>query len=83
MVQIIYKHVPEIFIADRLSLHNHEEGKDKPIKDIDIRRDSHTKCDRYSGMHLDKTNSADASVQDEHLQHLKKQYNCRLAKHKG
>ena len=39
-VQIIYKPGPEIFIADWLSQHNHEEGKDKPIKDMDIRIDA-------------------------------------------
>ena len=35
-VQIIYKPGPEIFIADWLSRHNHTEGKDKPIKGMDI-----------------------------------------------
>ena len=35
-VQIIYKPGPEIFIADWLSRNNHVEGKDKPIKDMDI-----------------------------------------------
>ena len=35
-VQIIYKPGPGIFIADWLSRHNHIEGKEKPIKDIDI-----------------------------------------------
>ena len=35
-VQIIYKPGPEIFIADWLLRHNHIEGKDKPIKDMDI-----------------------------------------------
>ena len=35
-VQIIYKPGPKIFIADWLSRHNHIEGKDKPIKDMDI-----------------------------------------------
>ena len=30
-VQILYKPKPEIFIADRLSWHNHQEGKDEPI----------------------------------------------------
>ena len=39
-VQIIYKPGPEIFIADWLSQHNHVEGKDKPIKDMDIRIDT-------------------------------------------
>ena len=35
-VQILYKPGPEIFIADWLSRDNHVEGKDKPIKDMDI-----------------------------------------------
>ena len=35
-VQIIYKPGPEIFIADWLLRHNHMEGKDKPIKGMDI-----------------------------------------------
>ena len=39
-VQIIYKHGPEIFIADWLSRHNHTEGKDKPIKGMDIQVDA-------------------------------------------
>ena len=39
-VQIICKPGPEIFIADWLSQHSHEEGKDKPIKGMDIRIDA-------------------------------------------
>ena len=39
-VQIIYKPGPEIFIADWLSRHNHMEGKDKPIKGMDIQVDA-------------------------------------------
>ena len=39
-VQIIHKPGPEIVIADWLSRHNHEEGKDKSIKDVDIRMDA-------------------------------------------
>ena len=35
-VQIIYKPGPEIFFADWLLRHNHTEGKDKPIKGMDI-----------------------------------------------
>ena len=30
-VQILYKPGPDIFIADWLSCHNYEEGKDEPI----------------------------------------------------
>ena len=39
-VQIICKPWSKIFIADWLSSHNHEEGKDKPIEDMDIRIDA-------------------------------------------
>ena len=35
-VQILYKSGPEIFIADWLTRNNHVEGKDKPIKDMDL-----------------------------------------------
>ena len=35
-VQILYKPGPETFIADLLSRSNHIEGKDKPIKEVDI-----------------------------------------------
>ena len=33
-VQILYKLRPEIFIADWLLQHNHQEGKDEPIQDM-------------------------------------------------
>ena len=39
-VQIIYKPGPEIFIADWLLRHNHTDGKDKPIKAMDIQVDA-------------------------------------------
>ena len=35
-VQIIYKPGPDIFIADWLSRHNHTEGKDQPIKGMEV-----------------------------------------------
>ena len=38
-VQIIYKPGPEIFLADWLSRHNHTEGKDKPIKGMEVQVD--------------------------------------------
>ena len=67
--QYIYKPGPEIFIADWLSRHNHEEGKDKPIKDRDIRIDAIQSMtdipECVSISHIQ------ASVQDEHLQCLK------------
>ena len=39
-VQIMYKPGPDIFIADWLSRHNHVEGKDKLIEDMDIQVDA-------------------------------------------
>ena len=38
-VQIIHKPGPEIFIADWLLRHNHTEGKDKPIKGMEVQVD--------------------------------------------
>ena len=69
-VQILYKPGPYIFITDWLSQHNHKEGKDKPIKDMDIRIDAIQsvtdipKC--ISVKEIQQT-----SAQDEHLQCLK------------
>ena len=69
-VQIIYKPGPKIFIADWLSQHNHEEGKDKPIKDIDIRIDTiQSMANIPECMSISQIQQA--SAQDEHLQHLK------------
>ena len=68
-VQIIYKPGPEIFIADWLSQHNHEEWKDKPIKDMDIRKDaiqSATNIPEYMSI----SQIQQASLQDNHLQCL-------------
>ena len=39
-VQIIYKPGPEIFYEEWLLRHNHMEGKDKPIKGMDIQVDT-------------------------------------------
>ena len=36
----MYKPGPDIFIADWLSRHNHVEGKDKLIEDMDIKVDA-------------------------------------------
>ena len=38
-VLVIYKPGPDIFIADWLSRHNHEEGKDQPIKGMELQVD--------------------------------------------
>ena len=69
-VQIIYKPGPQIFIADQLSWHNHIDGKDKPIKDMDIR------IDRIQSMTdilecVSMSQIQQASAWDEHLQCLK------------
>ena len=69
-VWIIYKPGPEIFIADWLSQHNHKEGKDKPIKDMDIRIDAIQSATDIPECVLIKQ-IQHASAQDEHLQHLK------------
>ena len=55
--QIIYKPGPKFFIADWFSCHNHVEGKDKPIKDMDIRIRCHTECDRHPWVHVHITNT--------------------------
>ena len=61
---------PEIFIADWLSQHNHEEGKDKPIKDMDIRVDTiQSVTDIPECMSISQLQQA--SAQDDHLQCLK------------
>ena len=68
--QIIYKPGPEIFIADWLSWHNHTEGKDKLIKDMDIRIDAiQSATDIPECMSVSQLQQA--SAQDDHLQCLK------------
>ena len=69
-VQIIYKPGPKIFIADWLSQHSHEEKKDKPIKDMDIRIDTiQSATDIPECMSIAQIQQA--SAQDDHLQCLK------------
>ena len=69
-VQVIYKPGPDIFIADWLSRHNHMEGKDKPIKGmelcIDIIQTTTDMPECLSMMDLQQ-----ASSQDSHIQKLK------------
>ena len=70
-VQIVYKPSPEIFIADWLSRNNNVEGKDKPIKDMDIQVDSIQKSiDMPKCISMEEIQQA--SSQDDHLQQLKK-----------
>ena len=69
-VQIIYKPDPEIFIADWLLRHNHTEGKDKPIKDMDIQVDTmQTAMDMPECISMAEIQQA-LSL-DNHLQQLK------------
>ena len=69
-IQIIYKPGPKIFIADRLSWHTHMEGKDKPIKGMDIRIDViQSVTDIPECMSISQIQQA--SAQDDHLQFLK------------
>ena len=69
-VQIIYKPGPEIFIADWLLRHNHKEGKDKPIKGMDVQVDT-----IQTTMHMPECVSMaeiqEASSLNNHLQQLK------------
>ena len=69
-VQIIYKPGPEIFIADWLLRHNHTEGKDKPIKGMDIQVGViQTVTDMPACVSM--TEIQQASSLDNHLQQLK------------
>ena len=69
-VQIIYKPGPKIFIADWLSKHSHMAGKDKPIKDMDIRIDAIQKAtDIPECMSISQIQQA--TTQDNHFQCLK------------
>ena len=69
-LQILYKPRPEIFIADWLSWHNYEEGKDRPIWDMDVRVDAIQRAtDIPECIFLSQIKHT--IVQDEHLQCLK------------
>ena len=69
-VQIIYKPGPDIFIADWLSRYNHIEGRDKPIKDMDIWVDAiQSTADMLECISVAEIQQA--STQDDHLQKLK------------
>ena len=61
---------PEIFIADWLSRHNHTEGKDKPIKGMDVQVDTiPTATDKPEWVSMAEIQHA--SSMDNHLQQLK------------
>ena len=69
-VRIIYKPGPEIFITDWLSRHNDKEGKDKPIKDMDIGIDAiQSLTDILECMSISQIQQA--AAWDKHLQCLK------------
>ena len=70
-VQIIYKPGPEIFIADRLLRNNHVEGRDKPIKDMDVWVVAiQSSIDMSESISMAEIQQA--LSQDDHLQQLKK-----------
>ena len=68
--QIIYKPGPEIFIAEWLLQHNHVEGKDKPINDIDIRIEAIQSATDIPEC-VSTSQIQQASAQGDHLQHPK------------
>ena len=69
-VQIIYKPGPDIFIADWLLSHNHVEGKDKAIEDMDVQVDAiQSTTDMPECVSMAEIQQA--SVWDDHLQILK------------
>ena len=68
---IIYKPGPEIFIADWLLRNNRVEGKNKPIKDMDIWVDTiQNSIDMPECISMAEMQQA--SSQNDHLQQLKK-----------
>ena len=69
-VQILYKPGPKIFIADCLSQHSHEEGKDKPIRDMDIRIDA-IQCVTDILECISISQIQHTTAQEEHIQCLK------------
>ena len=69
-VQIICTPVPKIFVADWLFQHNQEEGRDKPIKDMDLRIDAIQSATNIPEC-ISISQIQQASVLDKPLQHLK------------
>ena len=69
-VQIIYKPGPVIFIADWLLRHNHTEGKDKPIKGMDVQVDTIQAVTEMPEC-VSVAEIQQASSIDNHLQQLK------------
>ena len=70
MVQVMYKPGPDIFIADWLSRHNHIEGKNKPMEDMDTQVDAlQSTTDMPECVSMAEIQQALA--QDDHLQQLK------------
>ena len=69
-VQIIYTPGPDIFVAYWLSRHNQVEGKDKPIKDMEVWMDAIQSATDVPEC-ISVAEIQQASVQDDHLQKLK------------
>ena len=69
-VQVIYKPGPDIFIADWLLRHNHAEGKDQPIKGMELWVDIIQTTTNMPEC-LSMTDLQQASSQDSHIQKLK------------
>ena len=69
-VKILYKPGPEIFIADWLLRNNHIEGKNKPIKDMDVQVDAiQSSVDMPECISIEEIQHV--LSQDVHLQQLK------------
>ena len=69
-VQVIYKPGPDTFIADWLLRQSHTEGKDQPIKGMELQVDvTQTTIDMQECLSM--TELHQASSQDNHLQKLK------------
>ena len=78
-VRIIYKPGLEVFITDWLSRHNHMENKDEEMHGMDVRVDA-----IQMSMNIPECMSIpqiqQVTVQDEHLQWLKREHHCRMAR---
>ena len=70
--QITYKPGPDIFIADWLLRHNHTEGKDQPIKGMEVQVDIiQTATDMLQCLSMSINRTATGIIKDDHLQKLK------------
>ena len=69
-VQILYKPELELPLTDWLSWHNHQQGKDEPIPDMDLRVDAIQSTTDIPEC-ISILQIQQATAQDEHLQCLK------------